>query len=109
MGLRTGSLGSATEAVILERLGMENFDGLRADLTRLGIDADYEATGDLEVAVEPHEREDFEHDAEVLRRFGHRSTCSTRPRTARARQLAHLPRWPADRNRGRRSSIPASW
>ena len=31
----------------LERLALENFDGLRADLDRYGIDCDFEPTGEL--------------------------------------------------------------
>lgn len=70
-GLANGLARFGAEAVILERLGMENFDGLAADLERLAIDADYEPTGELWVALEPHESEGFVHEAEVLRRFGH--------------------------------------
>ena len=39
----------------LERLGFENYAGLRHDLDRHGIDCDFEETGDLSVALEPHE------------------------------------------------------
>ncbi|MGA2011195.1 MAG: FAD-binding oxidoreductase [Solirubrobacteraceae bacterium] len=70
-GLANGLSRFGPEAVILERLGLENFDGLRADLERLSIDADYEANGDLEVSLEHHELQSLHHDAEILRRFGH--------------------------------------
>ncbi|MFI5040090.1 MAG: NAD(P)/FAD-dependent oxidoreductase, partial [Solirubrobacterales bacterium] len=51
----------------------ENFDALARDLERLEIDAEYEPTGDLLLALEPHELDDLEADAELARRFGHRA------------------------------------
>jgi glycine/D-amino acid oxidase-like deaminating enzyme len=55
----------------LERLGLENFDALAGDLERLAIDADFEPTGDLIVALEPRELADLEEEADLARRFGH--------------------------------------
>ena len=55
----------------LERLGLENFHALAADLERLGIDAELETAGDLIVALEPRELADLEEEAELVRRFGH--------------------------------------
>ena len=55
----------------LERLGQENFDGLRGDLERHGIDCDYEATGVLTVALESREVDDLAPELELVRRFGH--------------------------------------
>lgn len=55
----------------LERLGLENFRALAGDLERLAIDAEFEPTGDLIVALEPRELADLEEEAELLRRFGH--------------------------------------
>ncbi len=57
----------------LEQLGFENFDALARDLERLAIDAEYEPTGDLLLALEPHELDELEADAELVRRFGHRA------------------------------------
>ena len=94
--------------MILERLGMENFDGVREDLARLEIDADYEATGVLEVAVEPHECDHFEGDAEALRRFGHHAEVIDGAQTGRS--STHPPTSVASGSRrGRRWWIPASW
>jgi glycine/D-amino acid oxidase-like deaminating enzyme len=56
---------------VLERLAHENFEGFRADLDRHGVDCDLELTGELAVALEPHELDWFEEGAELLRRFGH--------------------------------------
>ena len=55
----------------LERLAHENFEGFRSDLERHGIDCDLELTGDLSVALEPHELDWLEEGAELLQRFGH--------------------------------------
>jgi glycine/D-amino acid oxidase-like deaminating enzyme len=41
------------ELATLVRLGRENLDGIEATLARYGIDAEYERTGELSVAVEP--------------------------------------------------------
>lgn len=43
------------EMPVLDRLGADNYAGMRADLERHGIDAEWQATGDLYVALEPHE------------------------------------------------------
>jgi len=41
----------------LEELGSENLDGIAETVRRYGIDADFERTGQLAVAVEPHQVE----------------------------------------------------
>jgi glycine/D-amino acid oxidase-like deaminating enzyme len=56
---------------LLEWLGRRNFDGLVTDLSRHGIECDLELTGELLVALEPHEEAWLEEEAELLRRFGH--------------------------------------
>ena len=38
----------------LERLGMENLDGIQETVERYQIDCDFERTGEFNVAVEPH-------------------------------------------------------
>jgi glycine/D-amino acid oxidase-like deaminating enzyme len=40
---------------VLERLGRENLDAFEADVRELGLDAEYERTGSLAVAVEEHQ------------------------------------------------------
>ena len=44
---------------------------MKADLARHGIDCDWEETGDLAVAVAPHQEAWLEEEVELLRRFGH--------------------------------------
>ena len=39
----------------LETLGLENLDGMQADIERLGLDVDWERTGMLSVATEAHQ------------------------------------------------------
>ena len=70
-GIGNGVTRFAGEMKALERLGLENFAGLKADLERHGIDCDFEETGELTVALEPHEEAWLDEEAEVLGRFGH--------------------------------------
>jgi glycine/D-amino acid oxidase-like deaminating enzyme len=70
-GIENGLARFADEIETLERLATENFDGLRSDLERHGIECGFEQTGLLAVALEPHELAWLEESAETLRRFGH--------------------------------------
>ena len=70
-GIGNGLSRFPDELAQLERLGLANFDALAEDLERLSIDAEFEATGDLIVALEPRELAGLEEEAELLRRFGH--------------------------------------
>jgi glycine/D-amino acid oxidase-like deaminating enzyme len=70
-GLANGLARFPDEMETLDRLGLENFAGLRADLDRHAIDCDYEATGDLAVALAPHELADLDEEVALLRRHGH--------------------------------------
>ena len=45
------------EMAQLERLGLENLDGIQDAVERYGMDVDWERTGQLAVAVEPHQIE----------------------------------------------------
>jgi glycine/D-amino acid oxidase-like deaminating enzyme len=70
-GIGNGIARFAGEMETLERMSMQNYEGLKADLERHGIDCDLEETGDLSVAVEPHQLAWLDEDAELLARFGH--------------------------------------
>ncbi|XBB67791.1 FAD-dependent oxidoreductase [Nocardioides sp. WV_118_6] len=51
----------------LERLGLANLDAIEATVRDLGIDCDYERTGELDVAIEPHQVAELrESGAEVI-------------------------------------------
>lgn len=54
------------EYATLERLGAENLEGLAADLTALGIDAEFERTGFFEAAVEPYQVDALRAEASFL-------------------------------------------
>jgi len=69
-GLANGLARFPDEIDELERLATENFDGLRDDLGRHGIDCDYETPGVLAVALEPRELDDLREEAELARRHG---------------------------------------
>ena len=70
-GIENGLARFAEEMPQLERLGKENFQGFVADIARLGVDCDLELTGDLSVALEPHEVGWLREHAELLERHGH--------------------------------------
>ncbi|MEA2459679.1 MAG: hypothetical protein QOC95_2651, partial [Thermoleophilaceae bacterium] len=70
-GVANGLARFEDEMPLLEWLGRRNFDGLVTDLSRHGIECDLELTGELLVALEPHEEAWLEEEAELLRRFGH--------------------------------------
>jgi glycine/D-amino acid oxidase-like deaminating enzyme len=56
----------------LERLGRENLDAIADTIAKLGIDCDFERTGELAVAVEPYQLAGLAADAELARRYDHR-------------------------------------
>jgi glycine/D-amino acid oxidase-like deaminating enzyme len=70
-GLGNGLARFPDEMDQLERLGALNFDQLKQDLTGYGIDAEFEETGTLDVALEPHQVEELAQAAEQARRYGH--------------------------------------
>ena len=70
-GLGNGLARFADEMRVLERLGLENFAQLQEDLRRYQIDAEFEDTGALDVALESHELEDLQIAAQQARAFGH--------------------------------------
>ena len=70
-GIDNGLARFGDQMATLERLGLENFDGVVATIGRHGIDCDLELTGNLDVAVEPHEVAGFADQVETLRAHGH--------------------------------------
>jgi len=77
-GVSNGLARFPEEMELLERLGAENFVGLRADLERLGIDCDWEENGSMTLAVEPHQIEWMKEEAAQMRRFGEEATVLDR-------------------------------
>ena len=70
-GLANGVSRFPDEIDQLEKLGEENFAQLGDDLTRYGIECEYESPGVLTVALEPRELADLQDEAELARRFDH--------------------------------------
>ena len=70
-GIGNGLSRFPDEVEQLERMGLENFDALAADLEALGVDAEFEAAGDVIVALEPRELAALQEEAELVRSFGH--------------------------------------
>ena len=70
-GIANGLSRFPDEMRTLERLGLENFEALRADLERHRIDCDFEQPGELAVAVAEHQLPDLEEEASTLRDYGH--------------------------------------
>ncbi len=58
------------ELATLVRLGHENLDGIEATLTRYGIDAEFERTGELSVAVAPWQVDELREAPELARQYG---------------------------------------
>ncbi len=54
-GLANGADRFPDEIATLERLGAENLDAIESTVVRLGIECDFERTGELDVATEPHQ------------------------------------------------------
>jgi glycine/D-amino acid oxidase-like deaminating enzyme len=80
-GLTNGLARFAAEMPALERLGRANFADLAADLERYGIDAEYELTGELDVAVDPALVADMAEEAELARAYGHDVVALDRAQT----------------------------
>jgi glycine/D-amino acid oxidase-like deaminating enzyme len=70
-GLENGLARFPREIEALERLGLDNYVGLLADVVRHGIDCELEETGDLRLATEPYQLDELQESAALGRRFGH--------------------------------------
>ncbi len=54
-GIANGKARWPNEIDVLEAMGRENLEGMQAEIQRLGLDTDWERTGMLTVATEPHQ------------------------------------------------------
>lgn len=70
-GLGNGLERWPEELAALERLGHANLDGIEKTLARYGIDAEFERTGEMNVATEAWQVEGLEEEAEAARALGH--------------------------------------
>jgi glycine/D-amino acid oxidase-like deaminating enzyme len=87
-GVANGMARFPEEMPTLERLGLENFAAIGEAVERHGIDCAFEPSGDLDVAVEPHEVEWLAEEAAVMRALGHEVELLDRER---ARAEVHSP------------------
>ncbi|MFJ9952777.1 NAD(P)/FAD-dependent oxidoreductase [Kitasatospora sp. NPDC091207] len=58
------------ELAQLERLGAANLDGIEATLKRYDIDAEWERTGEIDVATQPHQLAELHEVAEAVAEYG---------------------------------------
>src|SRR5581483_2616383 len=70
-GLANGLARFPDELAELERLGAANLDAIEQTLVKYGIDCDFQRTGELAVATEPHQVAWVAEDVETARRYGH--------------------------------------
>lgn len=71
-GLGNGLERWPEELATLERLGHENLDGIAKTLARYGIDAEFERTGEMNVATEDWQVEDLAEEAHAAHALGGR-------------------------------------
>ena len=74
-GIENGLARFPEEMETLERLGLENFDALAADLDTHGIACDFEPTGELDVCTDDYQLEWLAEGPELLARYGYE--CET--------------------------------
>ena len=77
-GVANGMSRFPAELPLLERLGRHNFDRTVVGLGQFEIDCDLELSGDIAVALEPHEEEWLAQEAQQLERLGHDVTLLDR-------------------------------
>ena len=70
-GIHNGLARYPDEMQTLERLGLESYAAATKAIERCGIDCDLEETGDILLALEPHEVDWIQEEGEELRRHGH--------------------------------------
>ncbi|CUR59745.1 putative gamma-glutamylputrescine oxidoreductase (fragment) [metagenome] len=65
----------------LDRLGVENLADIGATISRYGIDCGWETTGELDVALAPHQLEELSEVAEAMTEHGHQVELLDAPST----------------------------
>ncbi|MGW0545659.1 NAD(P)/FAD-dependent oxidoreductase [Streptomyces altiplanensis] len=69
-GLSNGITRWPGELAKLEELGERNLDAIEAAVAAYGIDCDFERTGEIDVATEPHQLEELRETYEEARKLG---------------------------------------
>ena len=107
-GAENGKSRWPNEIDTLDAMGLENLDGMQADIERLGLNTEWQRTGMLSVATEPHQ-------VDWLRagRGRRRRPLSRHAAGARGGELADLSRGPVQprhlRHRPSRQAGAANW
>lgn len=70
-GIANGADRFPDELAALDKLAAENLDAIETAVQRYGIDCGFERTGELTVAVEPHQVDWLRADVEAARALGH--------------------------------------
>ncbi|HEY8302111.1 MAG TPA: FAD-dependent oxidoreductase [Jatrophihabitans sp.] len=70
-GTANGRARFPDEVPALDRLGRENLDAIESAVTRYGIDCGFERTGELSVAVEPHQVDWLREELAETKGLGH--------------------------------------
>jgi glycine/D-amino acid oxidase-like deaminating enzyme len=70
-GLANGVSRWPDDMPLLERLGLENLDGIEKSLARYDIDCEFARNGDIAVATKPHQIPWLVEEADLAARFGH--------------------------------------
>ncbi len=70
-GIANGTDRFPDDMAVLDKLGRANLDAIEATVQRYGIDCGFERTGELSVAVEPHQVEWLHEDVAAAVGFGH--------------------------------------
>ena len=63
-GAENGKARWPNEIDTLDAMGLQNLDGMQSDIERLGLDAEWQRTGMLSVATEPHQVDWLRHAAD---------------------------------------------
>ena len=69
-GFRNGLERFEDELLLLDRLGRANLDAIEETLQRYGVDAEFERSGELDVATTAWQAEDLRHEPEVAAAYG---------------------------------------
>jgi glycine/D-amino acid oxidase-like deaminating enzyme len=77
-GIENGRVHFPDEIGTVERLGTRNYEELSTDLDSYGIDAEFEPTGELAVAVSPVQAGQLRETATLLEEFGQRAELMDR-------------------------------
>lgn len=80
-GLSNGASRWPDEIAALERMGLDNLDGIEDTIRRHGIDCEFERAGEMLVATEDYQLQGLAEEAALAARFGHHVELLDAPKT----------------------------